>query len=308
MDAPSPVRDRFRGALLGCLLGDAFGSVLEGFSVDDTRLEARVSRRRAERQPWRYTDDTDMALGVARSLINCGQLDGTDLMKTWSDNFDPARGYGKGMRLALAAWRSGERSPAEAAWRDGSNGSGAAVRVVAVALLHHLDPQALEAAAHQSAALTHRGVVALDGCGLQARALAFALRQPSDTPLNSANFVAALGGAGPLTEKLTQLPTLLHLPIRAVVARLGNGLTADESVPLALYAFLRWSPNFEEVIVNTARCGGDVDTICALSGALTGALTGAAALPRRWLENAEAVDEATRLADRLFERWSARAP
>jgi poly(ADP-ribose) glycohydrolase ARH3 len=306
MDSADAMRDRFRGALLGCVLGDSFGSVLEGFSLNDQRLERLVSRRRAQRQPWRYTDDTEMALGVVRSLLDCGGLNDSHLMETWSDNYDPARGYGKGMKLAISAWRAGDRAPAEAAWRDGSNGSGAAVRVVAIALLHHADQHTLEAAARQSSVLTHRGALAVDGCALQASALAQVLHQSGATVLDATNFVTALRGAGALSKKLARLPALLGVPPRDAVAELGNGVTADESVPLALYAFLRWLPDFEEIIVNAALCGGDVDTIGAMSGALAGALLGERALPQLWLENAEGVDETIRLADRLYELWVSR--
>ena len=294
--------DRFRGALLGCLLGDAFGSVLEGMSASDSRLEEKISRRRGAREPWRYTDDTEMALGLARSLVACGRLDEAHLMETWSDNYEPARGYGKGMKLAIQAWRSGA-NPAEAAWRDGSNGNGAAVRVVALACLFHSDELALEAAARKSAALTHRGLMGIDGCLLQARALAQVLRAASASALDAAAFVAALNSTGALAEKVRKIPALLKGPLASAVAELGNGVIADESVPIALFAFLRGPTVFEEIIVTAARCGGDVDTIGAMAGALAGALLGASSLPHLWLENAEGVEEATRLADGLHALW-----
>lgn len=286
--------DRIRGALLGGLLGDAFGSVLEGTSVTDPRLEALLTRRAAERKPWRYTDDTALALGLARSLIERGGLDEAHLMDTWSDAYEPARGYGRGMKLALRAWRAGE-APAHAAWRDGSNGSGAAARVLAVACLFQDDGPALVDAARRTAALTHGGEAGLEGCVLFARALAASLRLPERTPIDPLSFVSALG-----SDWLGPVPGLLAAPLPEVVSALGNGVTADEAVPLAILAFLRWSPGFDDVVVNAARCGGDVDTIAAMSGALAGARVGASKLPRLWLENAEGVAEATQLADALF--------
>lgn len=299
------MRDRFRGALLGCLLGDGFGSVLEGISATDSRLDALLARRRIERQPWRYTDDTEMALGLARSLIDCGKLDGDHLFQTWSDSYEPARGYGRGMKLAIQAWRAGA-SPAESAWRDGSNGSGAAVRVVALACLLHRDHASLDAAARESAALTHRGAAGMDGCVLHARALAQVLRQPDAASMDAGAFVAALRSFGMVGDKVLRIPSLLTMSPAVAAAELGNGLMADESVPLALFAFLRWSPQFEDVVVNTARCGGDVDTIAAMSGALTGAAVGATQLPPLWLENAEGVEGAAFLADQLHALWLAK--
>ena len=300
--AEGDMADRFRGTLLGCLLGDAFGSILEGMSASDPRLEARISRRRVERLPWRYTDDTEMALGVARSLVACGGLNEAHLMDTWSDAYEPARGYGKGMKLAIQAWRAGS-SPAEAAWRDGSNGNGAAVRVVAAACLFHHDLLALDTAARQTAALTHRGPMGIEGCLLQARALAAALRLPQDSALDATEFLATFDWPAALAGNVGKIPALLGMPLDVAVAELGNGVTADESVPLALVAFLRGQPSFEEVVITAARCGGDVDTIAAMAGALAGAFVGAGKLLPLWLENAEGVEDAMGLADGLFALW-----
>lgn len=140
------IRERYRGALLGCLLGDAFGSVFEGVSPNDPRLEARIELRRLRMQPWRYTDDSAMALGVARSLLEQGRVDSNHLLNTLAADYDPARGYGRGMKLALQAWERGE-DPATAAWEEGSRGSGAAVRVVAIACCYHRTLEELDRAA-----------------------------------------------------------------------------------------------------------------------------------------------------------------
>ena len=67
MAAPS-LEDRFTGRLLGLMVGDALGSHFEGQSPE------WIARRYPSRQaltenppmaPWHYTDDTQMAIGVA---------------------------------------------------------------------------------------------------------------------------------------------------------------------------------------------------------------------------------------------------
>ncbi len=299
------LRDRFRGALLGGLLGDSFGSVLEGISPGDDRLNDLLERRVSRRVPWRHTDDTELTLGVARSLLAVGRVDPGHLLSTWTAAYEPARGYGRGTKLALRAAQRGEK-PGTAAWEDGSRGSGAAARVTAIALLLHDRPGELSAAARASAAITHASAVAMDGCALHARAIAQALTLPRGARPDPREYLARLGPAGALGEKLPRLLPLLDAPPATLVAQLGNGLTADESIPLALQAFLRWSPSFEEVVINTARCGGDVDTIAAMSGTLAGAVIGASQLPASWLARAEGLIAARELADGLFELWQQR--
>ena len=156
-------------------------------------------------------------------------------------------------------------------------------------------------AARRTAALTHGGEAGLEGCVLFARALAASLRLPEGAPIDPLSFVSALDN-----DWLGPVPGLLAATLPEVVSVLGNGVTADEAVPLAILAFLRWGPGFGDVVVNAARCGGDVDTIAAMSGALAGARVGASKLPTLWLENAEGVEEATQLADALFALRSGR--
>jgi len=51
---------RFRGAMLGCVLGDAFGRPLEGMAASDERLPRLIDSRRAVSAPWSYSDDSQM--------------------------------------------------------------------------------------------------------------------------------------------------------------------------------------------------------------------------------------------------------
>jgi poly(ADP-ribose) glycohydrolase ARH3 len=264
-------RDRIRGAMLGCLLGDSFGSLLEGMSRTDSRLAAQIEHRRRTAQPWRYTDDTELMLGLAQSLVDERGFVGDAVMETWCRQYEPSRGYGRGMKLAMRAWARGDE-PWTAAWADGSRGTGAAVRVVPIACLLCGDFEQMLTMAYASAALTHRSEVALVGAVNHAYAIATALTLPR---LDRAAF--------------SELP-----------ATGGNGLTADEAVPLALRVFLEHGPDFESVVVAAAREGGDVDTIAAMAGTLAGALSGEAGLPRLWLENAEGAEPVRELSDQVF--------
>jgi poly(ADP-ribose) glycohydrolase ARH3 len=98
---------------------------------------------------------------------------------------------------------------------------------------------------------------------------------------------------------------------RAAVHALGNGVLAEEAVPLALFSFLRWAPDVEAVLRNAVLCGGDTDTIAAMSGALCGALVGESALPPQWVERLEngrkGADYLRTLADATFELWRTRS-
>ena len=56
------LRDKFKGAILGCFLGDAFGSGFEGMDPDRARFHIGNLSKTLTRS---YTDDTDMTLALA---------------------------------------------------------------------------------------------------------------------------------------------------------------------------------------------------------------------------------------------------
>lgn len=72
---------------------------------------------------------------------------------------------------------------------------------------------------------------------------------------------------------------------------LGTGITAPESCISALYIALRFQDlPFLDMVQYVRACGGDVDTLCAMAGALWGAAHVAAALPQAVLATIEDID------------------
>src|SRR5688572_14232716 len=101
---PSDLRDRFVGCLLGLAVGDALGAPFEGLPAEVILWHA-VSvpdvLARPLTEPLRYTDDTEMMIGVAESLLAHGQIRPDALLKQFAANYDPERGYGRGARQIL---------------------------------------------------------------------------------------------------------------------------------------------------------------------------------------------------------------
>src|SRR5262249_38160806 len=119
---------RARIALDGLSVGDAFG---ERFFGPDA---AFIGSRRLPKAPWRWTDDTAMALSILEILTRHGRIDKDQLAlafaRRWSQ--EPMRGYGSGAYRILEAihhgapWWSVSRN---AFGREGSKGNGGAMRV-----------------------------------------------------------------------------------------------------------------------------------------------------------------------------------
>jgi ADP-ribosylglycohydrolase len=128
-------RSRYAWASLeGLSVGDAFG---EQFFCSPQTIERLLESRALPKSPWRYTDDTVMALAIVEVLDAHGRIDTDKLAKAFAYKYaaDPERGYG-GMahkilrRIALGSpWL--EESTA-AFGGMGSMGSGGAMRAAPI--------------------------------------------------------------------------------------------------------------------------------------------------------------------------------
>ena len=99
LTATDAVIDRARGALLGTFVGDALGMPYEGRPPDE--IPERVEMIDARLGRGAYTDDTQMMIALAESLIACGRVDQHHLAQAFRDAYDPDRGYGGGTRRVL---------------------------------------------------------------------------------------------------------------------------------------------------------------------------------------------------------------
>src|SRR4051812_32138104 len=109
MTADEVLRDRFEGCLLGLAVGDALGGRFEAQAAGAIRarfpsVEALVGYPRDE--IW-YTDDTQMAIGLAEALVERGEVVEENLCRAFVANYTPSRGYGRGARAVLDAMEDG---------------------------------------------------------------------------------------------------------------------------------------------------------------------------------------------------------
>jgi ADP-ribosylglycohydrolase len=313
--------DRYRGALLGGGIGDALGRPVE------TRSAAEVARRFGrvtDFYPWSgwvsgpkgtITDDTQLTILVAESLLEHGEVDPSDLGRRLIQWLPYGRGKGLATTAAVLRLTSG-MSWCEAG--EPSDGNGAAMRVAPVGMAFATDPDRLRRAAALSAVVTHVGPMAVAGAVAQALAVARLLLTPEGR-LDPVEFADALGSAiedlydpgAPerrpgtagtlvrLASRIREIGGLLSLSPPQAFDRLYNGAFVLESLPAALWCFLRSPDDPEEVIITAASGGRDADTVAAMAGTLAGAYQGETHLPERWLADLEFASELRGLADGL---------
>ena len=274
------LRDAALGVLLGAFAGDALGMPYEGQPghVVPDRPEMRDGRAAA----GSYTDDTQMMIALAESLLSCGAIEETNLAAAFRTHYDPERGYGSGTRTVMSLWAAGvEVSAAAGRLFDGrgSRGNGAAMRVAPVGVRFCGDQRMVATEARRSALLTHAHPEGADGAVVQAVAVAAAVS--GRDPLAAASAVAS---TAPMRRRLDQLA---GMAARRLDPRTLGGsdwrvaYTATESVPVAVVVGSR-AQSLEHALTVAVRCGGDTDTVAAMAGAIAGARFGANSIPERW--------------------------
>jgi ADP-ribosyl-[dinitrogen reductase] hydrolase len=301
-------RTRARGILLGLACGDALGRPVEFSSPGAIeQRHGRVTEMLADGthgQPaGTITDDTEMALCIARSLADNGEFDPADIAARFvewkqSGPFDigimtsnALRRIETGESWDEAGYNEWEASP------EGSNaGNGSLMRCAPYAVAYRNDPETRRAVSRESSAITHADPRCRWGCVLFNDVLAETIAG-DDRPLETA------------LDALDDLPEEIETAATAVLAyRDGETDSVDlqnsgyvvTTLQAGLYHGLT-ATSAEETIVDAVMMGGDTDTIAAVTGALAGARFGVEALPERWLSELAVRDELESLADGLFD-------
>lgn len=292
----------FAGSLLGLALGDAFGAPLEGGPLEQAAWRLMGSTPDGCR---RWTDDTLMALDLAESLTARGTLDQDDLAQRFARSYCWSRGYGPGAARLLKLIRKGVdwRQANTRVFSEGSFGNGGAMRAPVVGLFYWQDFNALVAGARASAVITHAHPLGQQGAVLVALATALALENHS--PKQMLQVLGRQSVAPPLRDRLEIAAAWMAGETASpddVRTQLGNGIVATESCVTSIYVAFKFIERpFGELLDFVAVCGGDVDTIGAMAGAIWGARNGDAGLPDEKLACLESGHHVRQVAINLYQ-------
>ena len=315
------LQDKFRGCLLGAMIGDVAGAVVEaespGYIAKSYRSVGEILATDSVEEfagpAWRvgrFTDDTQMMLCVAQWMVEDEPPRAEKLLARFADAYEPWRRYGPGTAGILrmySANREQWRELSTAMFPHGSHGNGSATRVAPVGLAYHRDLKKLSELAIESSRPTHSHPLAYQGAATRVAPADFlgrmrsGLRQFDDLLQDTSKFATALDA---IESGLARDASCLEMS-----NVLGTGISAWEAVPMALYCFLRHADSFERVIHEAVFIGGDTDTIACMAGAIAGAFHGADAIPKGWLaavrEDRHSVQSIERLADQLVREYGA---
>ena len=138
------VLSKYRGTLVGALVGDCLGANYEGISCIIPFGEVTdytMSRIKDKKDSIRYTDDSAMTRAVCKSLMEQKKYDNRSMATEFVKEFfkDPTRGYGQAVGRVFERLRDDDPEditlPARCQFDgQGSYGNGAAMRISPLAL------------------------------------------------------------------------------------------------------------------------------------------------------------------------------
>lgn len=287
-------RERFVGCLIGLSLGDALGAPLEFMSRAEIATNFGEVRELLgggwlNVEPGEYTDDTQLALAIAESIVRTGRIDPPDIAARFVAWLRTGpKDVGNITRTAIRYHEQGlpwqEVGPRVA--RElvgGSAGNGSLMRCAPVGLFHALRPDALLRDSMIVSEITHANPLSVwSSIAVNLAIVEFVHGRREDV-------LARVAAQIPEQQVRDTLLTVPRLPRRSI----RSGGFVLETLGAAFWA-LQHGENFEEVVVAAVNLGDDADTVGAVAGALAGARDGIDAIPERWKEQ---LRDADRLAD-----------
>jgi len=236
---------------------------------------ASINARQLPESPWRYTDDTQMALSIVELLEEDGCIEPDRLAFLFAERYEPMRGYGSAAHKLMRAYALG------ASWREmaptlfggkGSFGNGAAMRIAPLGGFFAEDTGKLVENAILAARVTHTHPEGIAGAVAVAMGAAAAWRQgPGTDPDRFFETVIEHTPEG-MTERGIRQAAIIpaDLPVEDVAATLGSGrnISAQDTVPFVMWCAAHKLANYRDALWTTLQGLGDMDTTCAMVGGI----------------------------------------
>jgi ADP-ribosyl-[dinitrogen reductase] hydrolase len=277
-------QDRLRGIAVGAAVGDALGMPLE-FHPARPVYDLQTEMTAGPLPAGSFTDDSEMALALAESLLAHDPLDPEDLAQrfsAWYRSGPSDIGIHTRRVLSMVAggspWQVATRIAQEENPENASNGS--LMRAWPVAVARWQKPKQLIEESRLQSLVTHVHPDCVGACTLLNVILFELVHRPMDTPPNAA-LRAAVTIAAEQADLAEEFSLLVQLAAMRSRDTLANTSWVRHTVECALWAVLT-TRSFEEALVQAVNLGNDADTTGSVAGAIAGALYGFEAIPRRW--------------------------
>ena len=313
-------QDSYRGALVGAGIGDALGATVDTLSRKEVKEKYGIHRDlvgggHLKSKPGALSDDTQLMVSVAESLVEKGETDLRDIARRMREYHEATTGQrcaGPTTTAALDAIKPKGKdlfAAARKVWQAKGGdvaGNGSVPRVAPVGMLRRVLVKELVVDTIGVCRLTHYDPRCVDACLAFNFGISYLTsgKDPSKLLFKTWRFLMDSRMTREYREEVGEEEPEQDMvkALKAVNGLSYNDLCADGraiETTQAAYWLLLEAIDFEEGLVRAVNLGGDAGTLGAMAGALLGARFGEQAIPERWLRDLKARTELETLADQL---------
>lgn len=279
----SDLQSRLRGIAVGAAVGDALGMPLE-FRPPRSEFDLVTEMIAGPLPEGTFTDDTEMALALAESLLVASPLNARDVAARFSGWYqsrpsDVGIHTARVLQLIAKGVPIGEAAQQVQAAEPDSAGNGSVMRAWPIAIARYRNQGLLVAETRLQGEVTHTHADSTNGA-LLLNLILYQILQMGNAPAETL-----------IREAITQATQQIDFDPEFLVAiqlapmrlrhDLKNSGWVRHTIESALWA-VTTTRSFEEALVRVVNLGNDADTAGCVTGAIAGAVYGLEGIPARW--------------------------
>lgn len=303
--------DKIKGGIYGLLIGDAVGvpyefntpSQLPSYHLIDMQPPSDFARTYPDVEVGTWSDDGAQALCLLASLLHSKDLDVIDLTNRFSNWYQ--LGYmaidfkvfdvGVQTAYALNRYKAGYPIAEIASDDEKSNGNGALMRTLPLALWHKGSDQQLIENAFQQSHITHAHIRSKICCAIYCLWTRNILKNMDVNQAFDSSILDIFDYFKTDLRVTTELKE--HICIESDFKISGSGYVVD---CLFSAKFALQQSTYEDVIKTAISLGNDTDTTACVAGGLAGIIYGYNKIPKRWQKDLKGSDIVDPLIDDLM--------
>ncbi|MBN1386665.1 ADP-ribosylglycohydrolase family protein [Candidatus Woesearchaeota archaeon] len=313
------LEDKFIGCMVGAAIGDAIGAPIETLSQEGIQkrygtVTSYISNELRRGTPLgiaEWTDDTEMAMTVAESLMRMGGIDPQHLGELFGRDIDridslqeKERGYSVRSIQVSRMLRLGVN------WRYtgiDSLGCGSVMRAHPIGLFFRDNMPDMKKNSDLQSRITHNGEESSASSLLLCYAVSLASQyKPEDggIPQDFYKRILDLSGcSGTLHDELKDYADNQNLTLLELVELKKGGRGPVGTVTVAVDSFMRSPDDFRDVIIRAINHSGDSDSVGSMAGAMAGAYNGFSRIPEDMVKPLYRKDDLIELGKQLYKAY-----
>jgi len=318
------MKDKVRGAILGTAIGDALGMPAEGKSPETIRelygtmniYKAPKSKKgkpfhhNLDRGMW--TDDTQLMMAIAQSLIHKKAIDFDDIAKNHVIAFNEKRGWGKATMYSVQ--RIADGVPWWNSYEIDAAGNGPPMKIAPIGVLfglEYINQFEMVNVVTNISRMTHEDsratISAIAQCHLIKTAMMYCHIGLRAEIYHLHNIIRDLERS--FGYRGARFSTVFERAIKMAEngesdADIRNEIKAGpfvlESFPFMCALVYKYFAHPDKCLERIINQGGDADTTGSMAGVLLGAAHGYSRFPLRWKRSLEDRKKLLATADRIF--------